>query len=608
MPGITGIITKRLSGERLGLLQAMNQCLMHEPFYKSGVHSNQGLNLAVGWVCLDGDFSDCLPVWNENRDVCLIFSGEDLADEGLAAALKSNGHAFVPGNASYLVHLYEQLGVGFLEKINGWFSGVLVDLRQRKVLLFNDRYGMNRIYYHENRDGFYFASEAKALLKVLPQLRGLDPQGLGEFMACGCVLQNRTLFPGISLMPGGSVWEWSPDQPVRKGAYFKTGSWEAQPLLSEADYFEKLRETWRRILPRYFTGAEAAALSLTGGVDSRMILACAPRSPGMLPCYTFGGPYRECADVAISRRVAQLCRQPHETISLSGRFFAEFPALLEKVVYVTDGTLDPTGTADLFVNRLARQRAPARITGLNGGEILRRLVMFKPNGHLHWRALAPSLHEHIAAAVTTYAREIQGHRSSFVAFKQAPWHLYPRLAIERSQLTLRTPYFDNELVALAFQAPPEMRGIEPALRLIAEGQPALKALGTDRASRLRSIPGITFARHQFQEFTFKAEYAYDYGMPQWLARVDRLFAAFRFERLFLGRHKFYHFRVWYRDELSRYVREVLLDSSALGRSYVHAPSLERLVQSHTTGQANHTTEIHKLLALELLQRLMIHQN
>jgi asparagine synthase (glutamine-hydrolysing) len=607
MPGIAGIISRRPVGECELPVKTMTATMQHEPFYKSGFYSNDEMSLAIGWTSLGGSFSDCLPVWNETWDICLTFSGEDHADKGLVDDLKDKGHVFEPGNASYLVHLYEELGLPFLEKINGWFSGVLLDLRQKKILLFNDRYGMNRIYFCGNRDGFYFSSEAKALLKVLPELRRLDAQGLGEFLSCGCVLQNRTLFPGISLMPGGSAWVFSPGQPVRKESYFRKEAWEEQPLLNGRDYFEKLKETWARILPRYFHGPQRAALSLTGGVDSRMILACAPCRPGTLPCYTFGGIYRDCADVTISRRAAEICGQPHETIALSRDFFSEFPALVERVVHLTDGTLDPTGAADLFVNRIARQKSPVRITGLNGGEILRSLVMFKPGDPSRWAPLVPPLKEHIEAATVTYAREIQGNRLSLIALKQAPWYLHARLAIERSQLTIRTPYFDNDLVALAFRAPPEMRGIEPALRLIAEGNPALSDLGTDRASRLRSIPGVTFARHQLQEFTFKAEYAYDYGMPQWLARIDHLFAPFHFEKLFLGRHKFYHFRVWYRDELSGYLREVLLDSRARGRSYLDGAGLERLVSAHTSGRANHTTEIHKLLTLELLQRQMIDQ-
>jgi asparagine synthase (glutamine-hydrolysing) len=605
MPGIVGAIGKASPEDRKGTLAAMLKPMLHEPFYTSGCLQEDGLQIAAGWTAHKNSFSDCLPVWNECHDICLIFSGEDFCAAERAAALKSKGHVFNPADASGLVHLYEEQGPRFLEHINGWFSGVVVDLRERKILLFNDRYGVNRVYYHETGDDFYFASEAKALLKVLPELRKLDFRGLVEYFSCGAVLQDRSLFKGISILPGGSLWTFAPARPVRKEAWFKKEAWEQQPQLGAPEYYDKLKETWSKILPRYFNGHEQAGLSLTGGVDSRMILACAPRAPGSLRCYTFAGPNRECADVTISRRVAQICRQPHETIPLNGTFFAQFPALVEKTVYVTDGALDPTGAADLFLNRIARQIAPARITGLNGGEILRRLVMFKPDRRLRCESFVPQLSEPIQTAAETYSQEMRVHPLSFTAFKQSAWHLYARLSLERSQIAIRTPYFDNDLVALAFQTPPEMRDIEPALRLIAEANPALRAVGTDRARRLHSIPGLTFAHNQWQEFTFKAEYAYDSGMPQWLARIDHLFAPFRFERLFLGRHKPHHFRAWYRDQLSAYVREVLLDSRARARPYLHGPALERLALAHTGGWANHTTEIHQLLTLELLQRQML---
>ncbi len=105
-----------------------------------------------------------------------------------------------------------------------------------------------------------------------------------------------------------------------------------------------------------------------------------------------------------------------------------------------------------------------------------------------------------------------------------------------------------------------------------------------------------------REFSFKAEYAYDYGMPNWLARLDGAVRPLHLERLFLGRHKFNHFRVWYRDALGPYVREILLDPRTLKRPYVNGPGLEKAVRDHLAGRANHTTEIHRLLTTELAQR------
>ena len=75
-------------------------------------------------------------------------------------------------------------------------------------------------------------------------------------------------------------------------------------------------------------------MSLTGGLDSRSILAWATVRPGELPCHVFGGSYRDSADVEIGRRVAAICRQPHTMIPVDGAFLSEFPALAARAVYI----------------------------------------------------------------------------------------------------------------------------------------------------------------------------------------------------------------------------------------------------------------------------------
>ena len=607
MPGIVGIISQRPSERYDALVKSMVKCLIHQPFYTDGSYINEQLGLWSGWACHKGAFEDCLPIWNEKKDICLLFSGEDFTDQTDIDALRTRGHEFGSDDASYLVHLYEEAGCAFLEKLNGWFSGVLVDLREQKLVLFNDRYGVNRIYYHEDARGFYFSSEAKALLKILPSTRQLDLRSLGEVLSCEAVLQNRSLFSGISLLPPGSAWVFSRGEPVKKKTYFKQETWESQPELSESEFYEKLKETWERVLPKYFLGNHPVGLSLTGGVDSRMILAWTPRSPGALPCYTWGGRYRDCADVKIARRAAKLCRQPHNTISVGAEFLSQFHDLAEKAVYISDGTMDVTGSVDLYVQRLARQIAPVRVSGVCGGEILRRLVMFKPDAPQQG-IFDPELERSFQRAAATYTDELQGHRLSFTSFKQAPWYMASKFTVERSQVTYRTPYFDNDLVALAYQTPAKLLNNDPALRLIADGNPALGQVATDRGLAFRSIPGVTQALHQYQEFTFKAEYAYDYGMPQWLARLDHIFAPLRLERLFLGRHKVAHFRVWYRDEFSPWLREILLDSNARSRPYLRPDSLEKILKAHSSGQRNCTFEIHKILTLEFIQRKLVELN
>ena len=317
---------------------------------------------------------------------------------------------------------------------------------KEQAFLFNDRYGIGRICYHEYEGRFYFSSEAKSLLKVLPHLRSLDGKSLGEVFSCGSVLQNRTLFSGVSLLPGGSLWSFRKSQPVRKETYFEPRSWEGLPILSEAGYYEQFKETWKRILPRYFPENESAGLSLTGGVDSRMILAWAPRPAGGLPCYTFSGRYRDCNDVKLARHLAKLSRQPYQTIPIDGVFLSQFPSLAEKVAYIGEGNLDASGTIDLFVQREARKIAPIRVTGTNGGELLRRLVMFKPTG-LAQEMVNPDMGPSLSEAASTYAKELNCHKLSFTAFKQTPWYMNSKFVVERSQITIASAFLRQRVSA-----------------------------------------------------------------------------------------------------------------------------------------------------------------
>ena len=176
------------------------------------------------------------------------------------------------------------------------------------------------------------------------------------------------------------------------------------------------------------------------------------------------------------------------------------------------------------------------------------------------------------------------------------------LGLEQTQVGVRTPYLDNELVETIYKSPgPVAINEEGRIRLIREGNPALAQLRTDRGLGDQQNPVL----HAFLEFLFKAEYAYDYGMPQWVAQVDHLFSPLRLERIWLGRHKIFHFRVWYRDQLANYVREMLLDSRSLARPYVNPDAVRKIVNSHLKGNRNYTTEIHRLLTLELLHRLFL---
>ena len=133
MPGITGIISKNEEKNMLHL-QHMVETMSHEPYFKSGMYSNNQIGIYAGWVCHENSFSDCMPIWNEKKDTVLLFVGENYTDLELFDYLKSKHHQFNRSNANYIVHLYEEHGIDFLNQLNGYFCGLIVDTRSKKYI------------------------------------------------------------------------------------------------------------------------------------------------------------------------------------------------------------------------------------------------------------------------------------------------------------------------------------------------------------------------------------------------------------------------------------------------------------------------------------------
>jgi asparagine synthase (glutamine-hydrolysing) len=542
-----------------------------------------------------------MPLRNEFGDLVLVFSGDEIPAPETQRELKARGHVLDVDGPDYLVHLAEE-DSDFPVALNGKFHGVLVDRKCAKATLFNDRYGMHRMYYSVSGEAFYFAVEAKAILAVRPECRRVDERGMGELVACGCVLENRTMFRDVHVLPCAASWVFRNGALEERKQYFEPREWEDQDPLPPATYYREIREVFARKLPQYFTGREPVGMSLTGGLDTRMVMAWQRQEPGSLPCYTFGGIFRDCADVRVARQVAGVCGQPHQVITVGPEFLRDFPHYAEQTVYATDGCAEVNRAPDLYLNQIAGRIAPVRMTGNYGGEILRHVRAFKPveaTSGLFRGDLLPLVRQ----AQDTYGGLVRGHALSFAVFRQSPWHHHGLLALEQTQVSLRSPFLDNDLIRTVFRAPATPSADQDVcLRLISDGRPALRVIPTDRGP----IDGLLGpASRKWVEFMRKAEYAYDVGMPHWLVRIDRALNRFGLERLFLGRQKFAHFRVWYRGVLSRYVKEILLDRRSLSRSYLDRSAVEGLVSSHLDGRRNHTFEIHKLLTLELVHRLFV---
>ena len=599
MAGLAGFVTKnpdRDAAERL--LAKMLRVQVHQPSWSWSSFSVPEHGIYVGWVNTPSKGANPLTVHNGERT--LVFCGENFVPTTI-------GHSRPDGRRAVLSAL-EDDPKAFVRALNGWFAGVLIDQRKREVVLFNDRYGMHRVYYCRTPDSFFFASEAKSLLAVRPETRSLDPEAVGHFLGFGTVFANRTLFANVSLLPGASCWSIATPDAVKTCRYFEPGEWEAQSPLSAEVFQSSLSNTLRRVLPSYFAADTPVGLSLTGGLDTRMVMAGIPLDGEPRPCYTYGGVYRECFDITVARKVAAACNLSYSVLPLGAEFFENFLHYAERTVWLTDGCLDLTGSHEIYYSELARQYSPVRLTGNYGSEILRNVSTFKyrpVSAGVICREVLPVLE----AARDHYSVIAARHPVTFAAFSLVPWHLAGRRIAAESVLVLRSPYLDNDLVALVYRAPQAARETSQAcLRVIRDIHPSLARIPTDLGHGGNGWPVARTLTKIHRYLSFKGEWYYNLGMPDWLVRNERSLPLRLTEPLFLGSHKIEHYRLWFSGPLRRSVIDLFADPDAKTRPYLDPVGVRGLLDDLEANRRNCVEDISRLGTLELVQRRLIQRS
>ena len=148
--------------------------------------------------------------------------------------------------------------------------------------------------------------------------------------------------------------------------------------MSTEEFQAEFERIFQRKVPLYFHSASHVGVSLTGGLDSRMVMACLPALEAPPICYTFAGPQGDLLDATIAKRVATECGLEHQVLRIGADFLSDYGTYLDRTVYATDGAAGALWTHEIYLNEQARRLATVRLTGNFGSEILRSMSTLKP--------------------------------------------------------------------------------------------------------------------------------------------------------------------------------------------------------------------------------------
>lgn len=588
MPGIVGMIGPQPTEVRNKITKQMMESLRHDPSYLYGAVSVPECNASVAWIALPGSMGSSPLIEGPDGITCLL-SGECWARSG---AHKKSG---VPA----IVSAYRSNSNAFVGELEGLFSGVLLDPSRASVLLFNDRYAGERLYIYEKDGATYFATEAKALLRVLPELRQWDEDGVAQFLKYGSTHRGRTLFRGLRSLDGGSFLTFEHGN-VHCGQYFDPSHWENLKPLSAKEFEGRLSDRFPQLLEKYLRSHDNIGISITGGLDTRMIMASLP--PGGVEgiCYTYAGLEGLTADARIGAKVAEVCGMHHEVLRIEQAFIKDFVDHIDRTTYLTDGCAGPLQAHEIHLSKLAAQLSQTRVTGNYGSEVLRDMSTLSPNC-----VSTEILSRHMQRRVERLNVAWPQHLVTKTVFAEIPYHLFGRLAAARTQLVVRTPYLDTELVRLAYQAPAQARrSSASARRIISLGSPELSRIRTDQGLRPAGPDVLAPIHRTRSRVTFKLDYWHKEGLPSALTALSP-----GFDRLaragLLGQHKYLPYRSWFAGPMYDDILAMINDPSVRHASFWDEQSIESMYEEHVNGRKNRLNEIHAVLLLGSVERTLM---
>ena len=624
MCGIAGIINTEANPDvDAGTIHRMCQTIVHRGPDDEGIYAKGGVGLGMRRLSIIDLSGGHQPVHNEDQSVWVVFNGEIYNFPELRPELEARGHHFYTNtDTEVIVHLYEDLGADFVQKLRGMFAIALYDVRRRRLLLARDRLGKKPLHYAIHKGRLLFGSEIKTILAVEPQLAEVNLQSLLRYFYFGYIPDPETAFTRIQKLPPGHLLELADGQcTVRQ--YWDLPTYGTHGPGSEEECLEELEHRLEEAVRIRLIADVPLGAMLSGGTDSSTVVALMARASSK-PVKTFSIGFRskDFNEADYARIVAKRFRTDHHELIVD-------PDLTQTLESLTRSMEEPFADSSMvptyYVSRLARQHVTVALSGDGGDELFAGYERYQINLRRRKFDVIPKWagwgYRHLidpAVPNAMYGRRLAYNLS-------LPWpdryidglSLLPAFARERS-------FFSGDfLKSVASCEDPS-----GSFRRCAVNAPARDPLSqlmyldtktylvgdiltkVDRMSMATSLEvRVPILDHVFVEWVtglpagWKLRASQGTCQPKYILRKLAERVGVPPEVLYRPKQGFSLPLIhWLRNELRGELPRLLLEPRSLQRGYFEPRAVRRLLDEHWRGRRDHSYQIWLLLVLELWHR------
>ncbi len=386
-------------GTDRALIERMAICLAHRGPDGYGIYSSTPLTFGAGRLAIIDVPAAAGPIFNEDRQVGVVFNGEIYNYRALREELQKLGHYFTTAtDTEVLVHGYEQWGVDVLDRLRGMFAFGIWDAANERLFLARDRLGEKPLYYTRAGDDFLFASEIKALFEHPGVKREVNADVLPYYLALGYVPPPQTMFAGIEkLAPGERLI-------LDRHNCTQERYWQAQmdttAPLSYAESVRRVRDAVTEAVETRLVSDVPVGAFLSGGLDSTAVVALMKQIMKHPPqTFTVGfdfdvdskGDSKFNVDARFAALAAERLGTEHHVITINQT--THLSELLPHLIYALDEPVaQPSIIQTAYVAALARRNGvPVLLSGDAGDELFAGYTSYRADRVLERYLRVPKL-------------------------------------------------------------------------------------------------------------------------------------------------------------------------------------------------------------------------
>ena len=349
----------------------MNQQIFHRGPDESGVYINDSYNIGMAMTRLSiiDLQTGSQPIYNDDKSLVIVFNGEINNFLNLRQQLKNKDVTFkTTSDTEVVLKLYEQYGTDSFTMLDGMFAFSIHDVKQNKVYIARDFFGEKPLYYTNEENNFYWASELKSILKVIKHKPEISKKGLNLFLRLTYIPAPYTIYIGIKKLEANSYLEYDLDsQQYQLYHFHKTTKYSKINIdfeTAKKQVFDMVNES---VQSRSIADVPIGTF-LSGGVDSSIVSwALAQQSSQPINTFSIGFKKKSFDETDKSRIVAKLIGSKHHEFIIEETDLSQY---LDKILLNFDEPFaDSSALPTFLVAQKTAQHLKVALTGDGGDEV-----------------------------------------------------------------------------------------------------------------------------------------------------------------------------------------------------------------------------------------------